>query len=180
MLAGGRRGADSRARPGRRPPLRGAAPGRSDPEQIEGTTSIRASLYYTDCLAGFYRDAPEWGYAGDEGKPIFDEAIEEALCPALPPDVADCFVAGIRQDMYGDAQMIVDYEILGALDDRVLWVGPVPVAELAGCDEDQPHFVGYVSLVGSNRAGQMQWTTPDLALVPAEQDRPAEISVGAP
>lgn len=149
--------------------------------RLSGTTSLQAIVYYTECLSRFYRDQPQWGYDGDEGKPVFDFAADEGLCIGPFFEEVDCDVRGIRQDLYGDDKLRVDFDIFGPLDDRVLRLGPLPDPALAGCDEEgQPPFVGHVSLTGFDALGQSVWVSSSQALVPAYQDAPADVSVTAP
>lgn len=152
----------------------------SEPERLAQTTTIRAMLYYSDCLSSFYIDEPQWGYAGSEGRSVFERAEVEGLCLAEDPELVQCAVTGIRQEFHGDDLLVIDFEVTGELADRRLRVGPLPTPQRAECGDDTPNFVGHVGLWGMEQTGDLRWVSRQLALVPADQDRPAEVSIGDP
>jgi hypothetical protein len=110
-----------------------------------GTETIRALVQYGDassqCLVEFYRANPSWWDDGLDGGPVFEEWTTK-VCEtqdddeSIPCADANIWQSGLENE--GDTPYLnIEYNVTGAeLENRVLIVGPLPTAALAGCDGD--------------------------------------------
>lgn len=117
--------------------LQRAAEQPADP--FVGTDRVQITLNYEQCLFDFYVESPDWQPSGDDGVTVFGsadlggEGWFDRLCQVDVPDLVDCEVASIEQQLDPIPVLRISYVVTGELDGRVLPFGPLPTAALAGC-----------------------------------------------
>lgn len=145
---------------------------------FEGTQVISISLDYLECLVDFYAEAPEWRQDGPQGGPVFDAWLEQACAaPGL-----DCAIASIEQNLdVSPPRLTVRYEISGDPEGRTLQFGPLPDAELAGC-EPIVRLGRPDAIHGEDAEGERAWSlvsfNPDKART--DQGQAITIRAGVP
>lgn len=105
-----------------------------------GTSVIQLTLNYEACLIEFYDENRNWRFDGHDGAAVFGSAIdgcegwEDRLCDGRGG--IDCSVISFNQRLDGATRssLSVLYEVGGAIEDRELYFGPVPLAALADCE----------------------------------------------
>ena len=153
--------------------LRRAENASGDP--FAGVVGLIIQLSRGECLTRFYESHPEWESTGLEGKPVFDR-WRERLCEI---GTAEC---AVEKFSTAPESMAVSYEDLGALEGQVLHYGPVPLAELAGCDSGEDPTLGtfmqsllLVHKEGENPYWEVVNISPDRVV--ADQDQPVLVEV---
>jgi hypothetical protein len=117
--------------------LQRAADAPADP--FVGTERVQITLNYEQCLFDFYVDQPDWQPSGDDGESVFGsaelggEGWFDRLCHVDVPDLVDCEVASIEQQLDPIPVLRITYVVMGELDGGILPFGPLPTAALAGC-----------------------------------------------
>lgn len=109
----------------------------SDP--FAGTTVMQVTLDYQTCLIAFYNDNPNWRPNGPDGDTVFapldqeGEGWQDRLCEL---GNVECDVIGFNQQIDANQGnfLQVTYQVSGAIENRTLHFGPVPLPELAACD----------------------------------------------
>jgi hypothetical protein len=110
------------------------------------TTMIDVVLAYGECLIDFYEENPNWRQDGPDGGPVFESA--PGVCDDDSPGSLACVVESIVQELEVTNTLRVQVSVLdpSQIDGRVLRVGPLPTAEMTGCDPR----VSVQSVSGSN------------------------------
>ena len=148
-----------------------------------GTTRVEVTLLYRDCLIGFYEANPDWRQVGVEGSAVFEAVVlENTLCEAMDPLLADCTVTQITQELDVTKALTVAYDVTGALENRELHFGPLPDAALAACPDGGLPIVrvGSVAAVrGFDVNGTGIWATESFSPAEAATDQGGAISIRA-
>ncbi|HET6585320.1 MAG TPA: hypothetical protein VFG69_17800 [Nannocystaceae bacterium] len=164
--------------------LQRAASQESDP--FAGTERVQITLNYEQCLFDFYVEEPDWTPTGPDGESVFGsadlggEGWFDRLCHVDVPDLVDCEVASIEQQLDPIPVLRITYVVSGELDGRVLPFGPLPTAALAGCvDPALPSVrLGSGSLVvGFDGANAKIWDGTTFAPMSAATDDETAIAV---
>ncbi len=110
-------------------------------DPFAGTARMQITLNYEQCIFDFYVDNPDWRPDGPDGEAVFGssdlggEGWYDRLCSVDAPDIADCDVAMIEQQLDPIPVLRISYVVSGDLDGKVIPFGPLPTAALAGCTE---------------------------------------------
>jgi len=148
-----------------------------------GTTQVEVTLLYRECLIEFYEVNPDWQQVGVEGSTVFQTVVlENALCTAMNPVLADCTVAMITQELAVTKAMTVTYDITGPLENRELYFGPLPTAQLAACQDGSFPIVrvgNNGSVRGFDASGTQIWTTEAFNPAEATTDQGLAITIQA-
>ncbi len=123
-------------------------------DPFPGTQFIDVKIPYETCLSDFYANNPNWGFEGIDGAEVAQEFgdPDSSLNPCNQKDstrpTIDCQVTQISQDLAANRiNMTAQVADAGAIEDAVLFVGPVPCAELTGCEP-------LVTLAGASISGK--------------------------
>jgi hypothetical protein len=117
-----------------------AADGERDP--FAGTARMQITLNYEQCIFDFYVANPDWRPDGPDGEGVFGssdlggEGWYDRLCSVDVPDIADCDVAMIEQQLDPIPVLRITYVVSGDLDGKVVPFGPLPMLALAGCSDE--------------------------------------------
>ncbi|MEZ4451448.1 MAG: hypothetical protein R3B09_18405 [Nannocystaceae bacterium] len=125
-----------------------------------GTTEIRVTVNYLECLQDFYLNAHnEYAKDGVEGEAIFAEYAERTLCdPEDVPNHLECSVLDITQDLGNSLNMTIRYAVSDpqAIQGRKILVGPLPLESLAECKPDVK-ITNASSVSGYDAGGAQIW-----------------------
>lgn len=111
-------------------------------DPFAGTARIEVAMTYQQCLFDFYAANPSWQQDGDDGEAVFGsmdgggEGWFDRLCEVDAPDLVQCQVISMLQQIEGIPQLRVMLAVSGEVEDRVVPFGPLPTAELAQCAMD--------------------------------------------
>jgi hypothetical protein len=100
---------------------------------------VRAAVHYGQCIAGFYDAHPEYAQDGELGAAIFGgaelggEGWSDRLCEVDLGGTMDCTVIALEQVLGDPSELSVTLGVGGDACNRMVPVGPLPTAELAGC-----------------------------------------------
>lgn len=151
------------------------------------TTNITVTMVYRECLVGFYEENPDLRQDGVDGAAIFGDASLggegwiDRLCNTDEPmaTAVSCTVVSIEQ-MLGDIpQLTVTYAVSEDVENRVLWFGPIPTKETAGCVAPIVRIATNGAIRGTNDAGNDVWVTESFSPTEALTDQGGPIIVRA-
>ncbi len=132
-------------------------------DPFQGTRTIDVKLKYDTCLTDFYTNNPNWAFEGIDGAEVVQEFRdpESSLNPCNQKDstraTIDCQLASVSQDLSADRiNMVAEVADPNDIEDAVLFVGPVPCAELTGCDPIVT--LSSASVSGKNNNGGVVWS----------------------
>jgi hypothetical protein len=155
-------------------------------EIFDGTTEVVATVHYEACLQEFYLDRePSFQQDGPDGEPVFADWATR-LCSSFS-DSPSCEVTSIEQSLL-DANQVYTLKVTFAIEDastiadREFHVGPLPLEELAGCDENvRPRVeLQQSGLIGKNSEGAQIWrisTLPGSNVAVADQDAALRVEI---
>jgi hypothetical protein len=131
-----------------------------------GTATISATMTYEACLREFYSANPNYLPDGPDGEAVFGskelggEGWIERLCENPDSGQVKCTVEEIDQQRVAVQQLTVTYRIMDpAMENKFLKFGPLPDAELAGCEPGVQPLMTSPSVRGFDGAGNEIWTT---------------------
>lgn len=151
-----------------------------------GTTRMQITLNYEQCIFDFYVANPDWRPDGADGEAVFGaadlggEGWYDRLCSVDIPDIADCDVAMIEQQLEQIPVLRISYTVSGDLDGKVVPFGPLPTAALAGCEGDATPTVRLSNgnlVVGYDEGSAEIWDGADYDPAIAATDDEAPIVV---
>ncbi|MCB9704598.1 MAG: hypothetical protein H6711_22125 [Myxococcales bacterium] len=125
-----------------------------------GTTEIRVTVSYLDCLQDFYVNT-NTAYAQDgvDGAPIFEEWADR-LCEEDISGRLECMVNSINQTLSTMVfNMTVSYTGIDPLkiEGRKILIGPLPLESLAMCKPDV-RLIGNNAVSGYDADGALLWS----------------------
>lgn len=145
-----------------------------------GTEVVLAIFEYNECLRNFYAANPNWMQDGVDGASVFEgydsggEGWKDRLCEPAPSDI-ECRVESFTQT---GIALTVRYAILNDdMENRELPFGPIPKAELAGCDP-RISQIPEAPITGNNSADTRIWRSESVnpAIAAPGQGREMRIS----
>lgn len=139
------------------------APLAGDDSMYAQTAEVVATVHYETCLQDFYFERqPTYQQVGPDGAPVFEDWAGR-LCSDFE-DSPDCEIVSINQTLIPENDIYtlsVTYEIEdpSTIAYRNFHVGPLPLEEFAGCDENQRPRVELLQsgLLGFDAQGNMIW-----------------------
>ena len=131
------------------------------------TKYIVAHLSYDTCLQQFYDANPNYQPDGIDGEPVFGgkdlggEGWKDRLCDNPKPDQIKCKIVAIDQLLTNVKQLKVTYQITDTTDIELkhLLFGPIPDAELAGCEAGAAPLMNSPNVVGEDGTMAPTWNT---------------------
>ena len=149
---------------------------------------MQITLNYEQCIFDFYAANPEWRQDGSEGESVFgslDQGGEgwfDRLCDVDVPDLVECEVASIEQQLEPIPVLRITYLVSGDLDGRVVPFGPLPTLALAGCADDVLLTVRLTNgnlVVGYDGGNTEIWDGADYApnIAATDQDDPIVVDI---
>jgi hypothetical protein len=150
--------------------LQRAADRTEDP--FVGTERMQITLNYEQCIFDFYVANPEWAQDGDNGESVFGsselggEGWFDRLCNVDVPDLVECEVASIEQQLDPIPVLRITYVVSGELDGAIVPFGPLPTAALAACEGGTEPTVRLTNgnlVVGYDAGNEEIWDGADYA-----------------
>ena len=111
-----------------------------DTSPFAGTQEVEINLQYDPCFVEFYTNNPNYASDGLDGAEVFAEFMDDdskkALCRQKDKTrpVAACETLSIDQDLENN-RLKARFRITDSdMEDKVLFVGPIPCPEITGCE----------------------------------------------